>query len=1307
MDSINLKQVLRTACTSSPANPSILQQEIQDNYDFGEYADEIFYKQLTDAILSCKSRYMGRNLDNGSDDDEETESCRMSSTPHQFPQTYREQNQEEEDDDDQYEFCGDQGDPHGLDESFETFHTVQNDFGGLNFGKKQDTESSVDPKLQYSFENMFQEDVAKSTPLKSKKEANFEQDVGSPCSFYSTREYPTVDRKIEKQPRQTQQEEEEDDQGTEQEQASQQEQELPPAPDTDSDDDLFSPLPTGNPASNTVPESDAKMSSTTKTPLVRNRVSSPPTIPRENAQKVHANQGKNLFGTSNSSGVGLDDASLQSDNAVNTSSGSGATVKTGFVQRDPEEKIKKAKSNATFTFGGKIPSPPREAPPPMEQDSKIFGSTVNMDATNPFASSAGTNLPNQTFTPATSTTINTSTASVSSAVAASIPSVPNLKLNLNLGASNSSKPKPFKTRGSPRNKTNRKKPFAFKPIVPPINTAATATNVLQPTVKTPKDVEMEEMEVDTPFAPGAANDTTQPTTTSDMSVPQFSMGIGDGGSKTPSRKSSRFKNNKARGATIPSSPSTIHSSSTANSNPSTFTFAQSVPPTINLEETARMKLMNEVDEIRKEAKGWYTMGNYKESVKNYTNAISHLTQRFTSFPKPLKDEEKSEVLASLYGNRAAALIMLGAYQPAAKDCESALNYLKEFNPVALDYNNRDMILSCLKADGGLTYRAKLLARQGRALMKCGEVDEAKKTVDTAERVAKVALECHDKIVKHAARTGIAIPLNTQRQSENVLKNCLTDAALIRTEVTRVGESVAYIQKNGGIRRNVDSNLSQRNNAHMLPYVTTILNSCPTDEKMLENKVICLASMKKWREVIKFCETLACKNAQYDGVFNEDLEPLNPHRGVSAATRLTHTDVSRSIENGDRCMNIAEVREAVLRLPLKVAKYYTRALRLEESYDQLNAALLALKGHSKDNEPIYSPTRKAHWAAYQWVIREIEKFKITQEKKAKGDSYFHQQRYEEATKMYGEVLTVDMEDKIVYGNLSDIETMGGRLHAVLFCNRAACLIQLKRYDEALKECSAALKIEKGYMKAILRRARCYFRLKRYEESIAEYNKWIFAVEECRRNSGVGRPDECPFDRASNISDSEYRSALNDRGLVMQQKKEAAQQAARQKEEERRKREAQFNRQQNFNSRSWDPFNGSGPRRSNNESNYGHSRQNYRDTYNSSSRYSNGNKSSSSSRNTYHHQKNEKKPSASPSSNAVSCHYDVLQLKSSANQTEIKKAYRKMALKYHPDKNGNCEKAADTFRKIQQAYETLSDENEKRKYDIERRRSRGYY
>jgi molecular chaperone DnaJ len=61
------------------------------------------------------------------------------------------------------------------------------------------------------------------------------------------------------------------------------------------------------------------------------------------------------------------------------------------------------------------------------------------------------------------------------------------------------------------------------------------------------------------------------------------------------------------------------------------------------------------------------------------------------------------------------------------------------------------------------------------------------------------------------------------------------------------------------------------------------------------------------------------------------------------------------------------------------------------------------------------------------------------------------------------------------------------------------------------------------------------------------------------------------------------------------------------------------------------------------------------------------------------------------------YEVLGISKSASQAEIKKGYRKMAIKYHPDKNPDDKAAEENFKKAAEAYEILSDENKKARYD----------
>ena len=69
-----------------------------------------------------------------------------------------------------------------------------------------------------------------------------------------------------------------------------------------------------------------------------------------------------------------------------------------------------------------------------------------------------------------------------------------------------------------------------------------------------------------------------------------------------------------------------------------------------------------------------------------------------------------------------------------------------------------------------------------------------------------------------------------------------------------------------------------------------------------------------------------------------------------------------------------------------------------------------------------------------------------------------------------------------------------------------------------------------------------------------------------------------------------------------------------------------------------------------------------------------------------------------------YYEVLGVDKSASEDEIKRAYKKMARKYHPDLNPDNKEAEEKFKEVNEAYEVLSDSDKKARYALLMKSSR---
>jgi tetratricopeptide (TPR) repeat protein len=729
---------------------------------------------------------------------------------------------------------------------------------------------------------------------------------------------------------------------------------------------------------------------------------------------------------------------------------------------------------------------------------------------------------------------------------------------------------------------------------------------------------------------------------------------------------------------IPGTSSLESATDTApSSGSSTNSPVEMEPERPAVDYSGRTKLL---ESLREEGRSHYMVHDYRSSIICYTKAVETFAE--------CRDFVPGDTLAVLLSNRAAALIMVGAYEASSEECKMALGHVSP----TLETNEP------FSSDAGPVLRTKLYTRLGRALLKQGNYSDAIAAFDDSIRTAQTALALSKRV--HDAQQ--------YRQNEAILSQAATEATLGKTEAQQLRGMLDDIAK--CTLRSINNPSERRHYVEALGYVNGALTIADGCVKLYDNKVSLLSSMMRWREVASFCERLAADAARLDNVFTRDLESRYPFPGVppvrSLAAEFFGDTTGEDANAAELKLNSAAAAEAVLRLPYPLNTFYLRALRLEERYPAAEAAVRELENLVNSQPSLRSK--------FTWLSLEHSKLTRTKTGRERGDELFRTGEFDRAAAHYSCVLSVDSE-----GSNSSIHgaNAGGRLHAVLHSNRAACFMAVRRFPDALEECSAALRIHSRYMKAMLRRSRCYVRMHRYQEAVSEYKRWLAFVDEASKvpRASAVFASPCLFDCPRDATDADtvqVKRELDD-ALGAKRKVEAAAREEASRREASRQERQRWNQSNPFSSgqsdahrrrenwhndqegqRRWDSFSGRTPRTSSWDE-PGRPHQNDRGGQHN---YHRGQQND--------HRGQRPPPSGgSPGSDLSKCHYMVLQIRINATEDEIKKAFRKLALKYHPDKNKDPG-ATEIFRRVKLAYEVLNDSNSKRQYDSTRGYSRNF-
>ncbi|XP_068120408.1 dnaJ homolog subfamily C member 7 isoform X2 [Hyperolius riggenbachi] len=177
-------------------------------------------------------------------------------------------------------------------------------------------------------------------------------------------------------------------------------------------------------------------------------------------------------------------------------------------------------------------------------------------------------------------------------------------------------------------------------------------------------------------------------------------------------------------------------------------------------------------------------------------------------------------------------------------------------------------------------------------------------------------------------------------------------------------------------------------------------------------------------------------------------------------------------------------------------------------------------------------------------------KALKAKKEEGNHAFKEGNYEQAYRLYSEALSIDP---------NNIKT-----NAKLYCNRGTVNAKLKKLDEAIEDCTNAIKLDDTYIKAYLRRAQCYTDTEQYEEAVRDYEK-VYQTESTKEHKHLLKNAQLELKKSKrkdyykilgvdkSASEDEIKKAYRKRALMHHPDRHSGATTEIQKEEEKKFKE----------------------------------------------------------------------------------------------------------------------------------------------------------